>query len=288
MMRFNEAKMNRKFGTKSSNTVVGSKKSKMVQGIDLIVVDVAFLTYNPSRDIHNPLVKLDSTCNAGLFELKKHREMKRKQKYEMGLDAYKHYKWYNSCLKIECSRTDNATNTKLKILHWHIESGNIEAFKMQGVTYKAVSIIISPTVEYWYCANQGPNALHTFGSRLRGVAGNEPTTQNETCEIWLEPLMDHKMGKKCPGDESCKKNNCLECKKELKSQKKDVKNPKSFIDNKLSKENDENDFGETSSVLKAIDLLNQKKSILRNGIKAVPKVQNSKRNALKPIFEEHN
>lgn len=268
----------------------------MVQGVDLVMVDVAFLTYNSKRDINNPLVKLDSTCVAGVFELKKHKEMKRKQKYEMGLDAYKHYKWYNSCLKMECLKSDNgptSSNTKLKILHWHIESGNIEAFKMQGVTYKAVSIIISPSVEYWYCANQGPNSLHTFGCRERGSSavgyGN-----SDACEIWFEPLLDTNK-KSCSRDESCKKNNCHDCKKDVKNKRVSAKNPESYINNKLEKENQPSNSQEpsssASSVLRAIDLLNQKKNILRNGVNGIPKVQNCKNNnrsGLKPIFEERN
>lgn len=276
-----------------------SRQSKMVQGVDLVLIDVAFLTYNSNRDIHNPLVKLDSTCIAGVFELKKHKEMKRKQKYEMGLDAYKHYKWYNSCLKLECLKSDNTptnSNTKVKILHWHIESGNIEAFKMQGVTYKAVSIIISPTFEYWYCANQGPNSLHTFGSRPRGsnVVNLENSDENVgACEIWFEPLSDNKR-QSCSRDESCKKNNCHACKKDQKYKVVRVKNPASYIQNKLEKENqpcNSQATSSSSSVLKAIDLLNQKKNILRNGVNGIPKVQNcknNKRQELKPIFEERN
>lgn len=258
-----------------------------------MLVDVAFLTYNPDRDLHNPIVKLDSTCVAGVFELKKHKDLKRKHKYEMGTDAYKHYKWYNSCLKLECLKSDNGPvggNTKLKILHWHIESSNIEAFKMQGVTYKAVSIIISPTVEYWYCANQGPNSLHTFGSRARGSSVDDQA-QN-ACEIWFEPLLDHKV-RTCSRVHLCKKNNCNECKKGTKSQGTSVKNPK-YIKNKLEKENQscnvETASSSSSSVLQAIELLNQKKNILRNGgVNGVPKVQNCKsikKGGMNPIYEE--
>ena len=35
----------------------------------------------------------DSTCVAGLYELKKHKELKRRQKDTMGTEAYHHYKW---------------------------------------------------------------------------------------------------------------------------------------------------------------------------------------------------
>ena len=45
------------------------------------------------RSIDDPLVDNDSTCVAGLHELKKHKELKRRQKDTMGLEAYHHYKW---------------------------------------------------------------------------------------------------------------------------------------------------------------------------------------------------
>lgn len=64
----------------------------MVQ-CDIIQIDVAFLTYNASRSCEEPLVDNDSTCVAGLYELKKHKELKRRQKDTMGLEAYHHYKW---------------------------------------------------------------------------------------------------------------------------------------------------------------------------------------------------
>lgn len=138
----------------------------MVQGIDLIQMDVAFLTYNPDRPITKPEVKLDSLCTAGSYELRKHRELKRKEKYEMGSEAYQHYKWYNSILRSELEQHGDQ-RTKLKIYHWHIESSNVQAFTMDEVLYKAVSVIISPTLEYWYCANAGRGTPHIWGSRPR-------------------------------------------------------------------------------------------------------------------------
>lgn len=239
----------------------------MVQGINFdasssMSVNVTFLTYNPNRNIHSPIIKLDSTCNAGLFELQEHKKLKRKEKYLMGADAYNHYKWYNSCLNNECHKLDNGfagnNNPKLKIFHWSIESGNINAFKIQNVTYQAVSIITSPTNEYWYGANQGPNSSHTFGSRVLG-----------------KTLIEHDDAQ----DGSCKKNNCNECKKGLNSM---TKSPSGYIDNKLKKDGQ-------SPVAKAIALLNQKKSILRNGVNGISKVlnyKNNKKSDLKPIFEE--
>ena len=68
-------------------------------------------------------------------------------------------------------------NTKLKIIHWHVESGNKEAFMMNGTLYKAVSIIIGPSMEHWYCANSGKTPVHSYGSRFRN--GNTSSVQQE-------------------------------------------------------------------------------------------------------------
>jgi hypothetical protein len=55
----------------------------MVQN-KIIQVDVAFLTYNPRKCADAPSVKQDSSCVVGLEELRKHREMKRREKNDMG------------------------------------------------------------------------------------------------------------------------------------------------------------------------------------------------------------
>lgn len=117
-------------------------------------------------------MKLDSVCTAGVYELKKHRELKKKEKYEMGSEAYQHYKWYNHVLLTEL-RSHCDSHTKLQIFHWHIESSNIEAFTIDDVLYKAVSVIISPSLEYWYCANAGKGTPHIWGSRPRPLKGSE-------------------------------------------------------------------------------------------------------------------
>lgn len=101
-----------------------------------------------------------------MYELKQHKDLKRRQKYEMGAEAYQHYKWYNSILQKEL-RLKPEAHYKLKIFHWYIESSNIQAFTIDDVLYKAMSVIISPTVEYWYGANAGRGVPHTWGSRPR-------------------------------------------------------------------------------------------------------------------------
>lgn len=55
----------------------------MVQN-KIIQVDVAFLTYDSKRCSDTPLVRQDNACVIGLMELKKHREMKRREKEKMG------------------------------------------------------------------------------------------------------------------------------------------------------------------------------------------------------------
>jgi len=109
-------------------------------------------------------------------------------------------------------------NAKLKIVHWHIESGNTEAFKMGGVLYKAVSIIIGQDMEHWFCANTGKDARHSYGSRYRNInSQQEANTEMMACfsidddeaTFVAKPVDDHMM--KC-SEEFCA-NNCIHCKK---------------------------------------------------------------------------
>jgi hypothetical protein len=55
----------------------------MVQN-KVIQVDVAFLTYDPKRCASTPQVKQDNSCIVGIGDLKRHRDMKRKDKDKMG------------------------------------------------------------------------------------------------------------------------------------------------------------------------------------------------------------
>lgn len=187
----------------------------MVQS-EVVQIDVAFLTYNPKLCSDTPSVKQDNSCIAGLSELRKHRDHKRREKDAMGVEAYHHYKWYNSMLIHELKASSE--NSKLKIIHWHIESGNIEAFMMGGVLYKAVSIIIGAEMEHWYCANTGKDGSHSFGSRYRkNERQHELNTDKMACftidddeaTLVFKPLVE--------GVSKCSinicANNCIECKK---------------------------------------------------------------------------
>lgn len=115
-------------------------------------------------------------------------------------------------------------NTKLRIIHWNIESGNTEAFMMNGTLYKAVSIIIGPYMEHWYCANSGINSkpVHSYGSRYRN--GNTSNVEQELNTLKMANftlgedeaylVITNTAGKilsKCTS-KLCS-NSCLECKK---------------------------------------------------------------------------
>lgn len=56
---------------------------KMVQS-KIVPIDVAFLTYDPKKCSDTPVVKQDNSCVVGYEELKRHREMKRREKDAMG------------------------------------------------------------------------------------------------------------------------------------------------------------------------------------------------------------
>lgn len=192
----------------------------MVQS-EFVQIDVAFLTYNPKICVDTPSVKQDNPVMVGFYELLKHREMKREKKEEMGREAYHHYKWYNSMLQHELKVITDIESPKLRLTHWHIESGNTEAFKMNGVLYRAVSIIIGHDMEHWYCANTGENGSHSYGSRYRNDKSKmnikSKTVEKIACftiddnEAMLiaKPTSDniHKCTR-----EICA-NNCIECKK---------------------------------------------------------------------------
>jgi hypothetical protein len=111
--------------------------------------------------------------------------------------------------------TSAPPDSKLKIIHWHIESGNKDAFKMDGVLYKAVSIIIGPDLEHWYCANIGPNAHSLNGSRQR-IKSSLPeevitTTYNLESFRSRNFLDAVEASGKCSADFCA--NNCCKCKK---------------------------------------------------------------------------
>ncbi|XP_055620192.1 uncharacterized protein LOC129764757 [Toxorhynchites rutilus septentrionalis] len=124
-------------------------------------VDVVYLTYNCER--LQPSISLDNVCTISLYELRKHREAKKNQQTKMSIDAYKHYKWYNSVLT-DLLKSRGGPESMLKTFHWYIESSNVEAFKAKGVLFEAVSLIICEELEHWYCAKQN-ESLH--GSRIR-------------------------------------------------------------------------------------------------------------------------
>lgn len=185
----------------------------MVQN-KIIQVDVAFLTYDPKRCSDSPQVKQDNSCVIGSEELKKHREMKRREKNNMGGDAYHHYKWYNSMLNYEL-KSDSA-NSKLKVIHWHIESGNTEAFMLNGKLFKSVSIIIGEVMEHWYCANIGIGASRSYGSRYRKNASPEEKLSNKLAVFTIDEdeatqVATNNSFTKCTTDICA--NNCIECKK---------------------------------------------------------------------------
>ncbi|XP_058837182.1 uncharacterized protein LOC131693414 [Topomyia yanbarensis] len=123
-------------------------------------VDVVYLTYNCKRI--RPTIALDNVCTVSLYELKKHRYMKRNQKTEMSAEAYQHCRWYNTVLSNLLK--EKGGPVLLKVFHWYIESSNVDAFKVENTLYEAVSLIIAAHVEHWYCAKRGHSV---YGSRLR-------------------------------------------------------------------------------------------------------------------------
>lgn len=119
-------------------------------------------------------------------------------------------------LRSELNAAEN--KTKVRIIHWHIQSGNTDAFIMDDVLYKSVSIIIGPDTEHWYCANTGETSSSLYGSRLR-----VPRTMEKPLGIRLADLLNTSTTENRTTIGSCKTyekcspdycaNNCVECKK---------------------------------------------------------------------------
>lgn len=186
---------------------------KMVQN-QIYQVDIAFLSYNPTLSANAPSVTQDEPCTVGLRMLQKHREHKRREKGTMGTEAYHHYKWYNSMLVHDIREISD--NAQLKIVHWHIESGNTDAFMMAGLLYTAVSIIIGPEYEHWYCSNRDKEDSHSYGSRDRRRRPEDELTEkmahftiNDDEATFVVQPVDSLT--KCTA-EVCA-NNCMDCKK---------------------------------------------------------------------------
>lgn len=127
-------------------------------------VDVVYLTYNAKRE--RPSISMDTVCTVSLYELKKHRHAKRSEKHQMSAEAYRHYRWYN-CVLTGMLRIEDGPQL-LQTFHWYIETATVDAFRVDGTVCEAVSLIIGPEVEHWYCARVGGlGGRSSHGSRVR-------------------------------------------------------------------------------------------------------------------------
>lgn len=100
------------------------------------------------RDPENPLVQFDGNCLVGLNDLTEHLMQKRRQRNLMEPCAYKHYYWYNTVLQEELYEVP--IGYILQVFHWSIESSIRGAFCMRDQQFTSVSLIIGPTMEYWF------------------------------------------------------------------------------------------------------------------------------------------
>lgn len=140
-------------------------------------VDVVFLAYCMDTE-KLPSVTLDSICTVSLYELQRHLRTKHIQRNSMGMDAYKHYIWYNSVLAEELRTTGNKQpRPLLQAFHWYIETSHQDAFRIEDQQYDAVSLIVAAEVEHWYCARPGHRVQ---GSRARVSCGDERNITYET------------------------------------------------------------------------------------------------------------
>lgn len=101
------------------------------------------------------------------------------QKNLMEPQAFKHYKWYNSVLQEELYEA--TIGFRLQVFHWCIESGIPEAFNIRGMQFNAVSMIIGPTMEYWYGINTGRDSFTKRGREPR----NQPINPSDQYRYML-------------------------------------------------------------------------------------------------------
>lgn len=148
------------------------------EGSCVVQVDVAFLSYVETEV--NAHMQLDSITYATTADLVAHEDAKRKQKHQMGKNAYKHFKWVGSSphyflfhpvnnyhislqyIKTLRDELDSLEpNQRFKIVHWLISSRNVNAFIIKDEFFPAISIIIAPQKEHWYAAYDGRSKYGT-------------------------------------------------------------------------------------------------------------------------------
>lgn len=135
-----------------------------------------------------PTIHFDSNCIVGLADLHNHAEIKRHEKEEMDRQAYKHFRWYNAMLQDELYSAP--TGFKLQILHWTIETDNINAFRINNNTFDAVTMIIGPNIEHWFGAifTLGRKfCAHGHNQRISTVKFQQTPSCTSNSSIILEP-----------------------------------------------------------------------------------------------------
>lgn len=121
--------------------------------------------YSSFSDRLAPLVQFEGNCLVSMVDLHNHRMQKVNQKNLMAPRAFKHYKWYNAILQEELYEA--TIGFRLQVFHWCIESGIREAFNIRGMQFNAVSMIIGPSMEYWYGINTGRDSFTKHGREPR-------------------------------------------------------------------------------------------------------------------------
>jgi hypothetical protein len=110
-------------------------------------------------------------------------------------------------------------DSKLKVIHWNIESGNKDAFMMGGKLYKSMSIVIGETMEHFYCANTDEMGPPKYGSRYKKLSTEVLNVKENVKKQAIFTINDDE-GFFVVKDNSLSKctfdlcaNNCIECKK---------------------------------------------------------------------------
>lgn len=180
----------------------------MVQGLDILKIDVFHQKFNPNRSPHDPLCKLDITCVYTANDLR--REFKSKSRNVAISDTVLYQcQWYfNVMLRI----FDNIGEEygRLRINNWLIESSCQQFFQIDNFSYDFIVTIVTPLGVNWFATKIHQSDINIFGtqqqSHSRAKIQKSPTMpyfhSMIECSVYETPCREKG---NCTGNKSQKK-----------------------------------------------------------------------------------
>lgn len=139
----------------------------MVQGLDILKIDVFHQKYNSNRSPYDPLCKLDITCVYTANDLR--REFKSKSRNVAISDTVLYQcQWYfDVMLRI----FDNIGEEygRLRINNWLIESSCPQFFKIDTFTYDFIVTIVTPFGVNWFATKINQSDINIYGTQKQSL-----------------------------------------------------------------------------------------------------------------------